>query len=69
MVDDALLRRMKPTAYLINTALGDLVDNAALVQALTEGRIAGAGLDTLAPGAGTRRPSSDSPAAGNPRTG
>ena len=49
MVDDALLRRMKPTAYLINTARGDLVDNAALVQALTEGRIAGAGLDTLAP--------------------
>ena len=49
MVDDALLRRMKPTAYLINTARGDLVDNAALVRALTEGRIAGAGLDTLAP--------------------
>ena len=30
MVDDALLRRMKPTAYLINTARGDLVDNDAL---------------------------------------
>ena len=49
MVDDALLRRMKPTAYLINTARGDLVDNDALRRALTEGRIAGAGLDTLAP--------------------
>ena len=49
MVDDALLRRMKPTAYLINTARGDLVDNGALRRALTEGRIAGAGLDTLAP--------------------
>ena len=49
MVDDALLRRMKPTAYLINTARGDLVDNDALARALTEGRIAGAGLDTLAP--------------------
>lgn len=49
MVDDAFLGRMQPTAYLINTARGDLVDNNALVRALTEGRIAGAGLDTLAP--------------------
>ena len=49
MVDDAFLGRMKPTAYLINTARGDLVDNDALRRALTEGRIAGAGLDTVAP--------------------
>ena len=48
-MDAALLRRMKPTAYLINTARGDLVDNEALRQALLEGRIAGAGLDTLSP--------------------
>ena len=49
MVDEAFLGRMRPTAYLINTGRGDLVDNQALRRALEEGRIAGAGLDTLAP--------------------
>lgn len=49
MVDAAFLSRMKSTAYLINTSRGDLVDNLALRQALLEGRIAGAGFDTLAP--------------------
>lgn len=42
------LRSMKPTAYLINTSRGDLVDEAALIRALREGWIAGAGLDVLA---------------------
>ncbi|HLJ59957.1 MAG TPA: D-glycerate dehydrogenase [bacterium] len=39
------LRSMKPTAYLVNTSRGPLVDEAALVTALREGWIAGAGLD------------------------
>lgn len=46
MIDDAALQKMQPTAYLINTSRGALVDEPALVAALREGRLAGAGIDT-----------------------
>ncbi|MCZ6872413.1 MAG: phosphoglycerate dehydrogenase [bacterium] len=47
LIDRDALRLMKPTAVLINTARGDLIDEAALANALREGRLAGAGLDVF----------------------
>jgi glycerate dehydrogenase len=57
LIDIESLRKMKRSALLINTARGGLVDEAALIQALDEGLIAGAGFDVL-----TVEP----PAAGHP---
>lgn len=47
LIGQAELRRMKASAYLINAARGPVVDEAALVTALREGWIAGAGLDVF----------------------
>ena len=47
MIGAAELKKMKPTAILINTARGGLVDEAALAEALKNGTIAGAGFDVL----------------------
>jgi D-3-phosphoglycerate dehydrogenase len=48
MMDTHLLRMMRPSAYLINTARGLLIDETALLEAVQSGKIMGAALDVLA---------------------
>jgi glyoxylate reductase len=49
LIDAAALQAMKPTAILINTARGPIVDQTALIEALRQGEIAGAALDVTDP--------------------
>ena len=47
MIDRDTIQRMKTGAYLINTSRGAVIDEAALIEALSDGKLAGAGLDVL----------------------
>lgn len=62
LIGAAQLQRMRPGSILINTARGELIDTQALVEALSERKIAGAGLDTFNP----EPPPADSPLWGLP---
>lgn len=63
LIDEQALARMRPGAYLINTARGPIVDEAALVDALRSGKIAGAGLDVF-----ETEPRENNPFVGLPNT-
>ena len=48
LIDEAALSKMRPTAVLVNSARGNIVDETALAQALRSGRLAGAAMDVFA---------------------
>ena len=56
LIGDAELHKTKPTVHIINAARGGIIDEAALYEALVDGRVAGAGLDVYA-----KEPCTDSP--------
>ena len=56
LIGEEALRKVKPTVHIINAARGGIIDEAALYQAMVEGRVAGAGLDVYA-----KEPCTDSP--------
>jgi D-3-phosphoglycerate dehydrogenase len=63
LIDAVAMSRMKPTAYVVNVSRGGIVDEAALLDAVRNGRLAGAALDTF-----TREPlPADDPLIGEPR--
>jgi D-3-phosphoglycerate dehydrogenase len=64
IVDAAAIERMRPGAFLVNCARGDLVDHVALESALRSGRLGGAALDVLP----SEPPGPDEPAFAFPRT-
>src|SRR5207253_10720033 len=47
LIGAADLARMKPTAYIVNTARGPIIDETALLEALQQKKIAGAGIDVF----------------------
>jgi len=63
LVNEVRLSRMKPSAYLINTARGPLIDEAALAEALRADKITGAAMDVLS----TEPPAADNPLLTAPR--
>ncbi len=62
LIDESALNRMKPTAILINTARGGIIDQPALIRALHDGQIAAAALDVTDP----EPPAPDDPLLGAP---